>query len=244
MRVPPYAYGQIDPLAFLRFCYIGRSGRKPKSKSAKTNCGEVRSFPTAHRTKPCTPQTDHKNLRVRRCVRVVPTRRSRPLSHAQRRTQFPLANMVRARTSLGASSRAAGGRGDASRLASRVQARFRASRSVSAFHRALATRAIGIARAGDDQATRDAPRRRRRVLRCAMSPSPPRVRRSLGRRAAAAASRRADRAVVLLGFSSVCSRMMMLVWDALRLSSSLDVSLTFSSSLPVSPHPHPIPTAP
>jgi hypothetical protein len=50
--------------------------------------------------------------------------------------------------------------------------------------------------------------------------------------------------VVLLGFSSFCSRMMMLVWDALRLSSSLDVSLTFSSSLPVSPHPHPIPTAP
>ena len=244
MRVPPYAYGQIDPLAFLRFCYIGRSVRKPKSKSAKTNCGEVRSFPTAHRTKPCTPQTDHKNLRVRRCVRVVPTRHSPPLSHAQRRTQFPLANMVRARTSLGASSRAAGGRGDASRLASRVVARFRASRSVSAFHRALATRAIGIARAGDDQATRDAPRRRRRVLRCAMSPSPPRVRRSLGRRAAAAASRRADRAVVLLGFSSFCSRMMMLVWDALRLSSSLDVSLTFSSSLPVSPHPHPIPTAP
>jgi hypothetical protein len=162
----------------------------------------VRSFPTAHRTKPCTPQTDHKNLRVRRCVRVVPTRHSRPLSHAQRRTQFPLANMVRARTSLGASSRAAGGRGDASRLASRVVARFRASRSVSAFHRALATRAIGIARAGDDEATRDAARRRRRVLRCAMSPSPPRVRRSLGRRAAAAASRRADRAVVLLGFSS------------------------------------------
>jgi len=146
MRVPPYAYGQIDPLAFLRFCYIERSVRKPKSKSAKTNCGEVRVFPTAHRTKPCTPQTDHKNLRVRRCVRVVPTRHSRPLSHAQRRTQFPLANMVRARTSLGASSRAAGGRGDASRLASRVQARFRASRSVSAFHRALATRAIGIAR--------------------------------------------------------------------------------------------------
>ena len=244
MRVPPYAYGQIDPLAFLRFCYIGRSVRKPKSKSAKTNCGEVRSFPTAHRTKPCTPQTDHKNLRVRRCVRVVPTRHSPPLSHAQRRTQFPLANMVRARTSLGASSRAAGGRGDASRLASRVVARFCASRSVSAFHRALATRAIWIARAGDDQATRDAPRRRRRVLRCAMSPSPPRVRRSLGRRAAAAASRRADRAVVLLGFSSFCSRMMMLVWDALRLSSSLDVSLTFSSSLPVSPHPHPIPTAP
>lgn len=244
MRVPPYAYGQIDPLAFLRFCNIGRSVRKPKSKSAKTNCGEVRVFQTAHRTKPCTPQTDHKNLRVRRCVRVVPTRRSPPLSHAQRRTQFPLANMVRARTSLGASSRAAGGRGDASRLASRVVARFRASRSVSAFHRALATRAIGIARAGDDQATRDAPRRRRRVLRCAMSPSPPRVRRSLGRRAAAAASRRADRAVVLLGFSSFCSRMMMLVWDALRLSSSLDVSLTFSSSLPVSPHPHPIPTAP
>ena len=208
MRVPPYAYGQIDPLAFLRFCYIGRSVRKPKSKSAKTNCGEVRVFQTAHRTKPCTPQTDHKNLRVRRCVRVVPTRRSRPLSHAQRRTQFPLANMVRARTSLGASSRAAGGRGDASRLASRVVARFRASRSVSAFHRALATRAIGIARAGDDQATRDAPRRRRRVLRCAMSPSPPRVRRSLGRRAAAAASRRADKsygqiAVVLLGFSSL-----------------------------------------
>ena len=244
MRVPPYAYGQIDPLAFLLFCYIGRSVRKPKSKSAKTNCGEVRVFQTAHRTKPCTPQTDHKNLRVRRCVRVVPTRHSRPLSHAQRRTQFPLANMVRARTSLGASSRAAGGRGDASRLASRVVARFRASRSVSAFHRALATRAIGIARAGDDQATRDAARRRRRVLRCAMSPSPPRVRRSLGRRAAAAASRRADRAVVLLGFSSLCSRMMMLVWDALRLSSSLDVSLTFSSSLPVSPHPHPIPTAP
>jgi hypothetical protein len=244
MRVPPYAYGQIDPLTFLLFCYIGHSVENPKSKSAKTNCGEVRSFPTAHRTKPCTPQTDHKNLRVRRCVRVVPTRHSRPLSHAQRRTQFPLANMVRARTSLGASSRAAGGRGDASRLASRVVARFRASRSVSAFHRALATRAIGIARAGDDQATRDAPRRRRRVLRCAMSPSPPRVRRSLGRRAAAAASRRADRAVVLLGFSSVCSRMMMLVWDALRLSSSLDVSLTFSSSLPVSPHPHPIPTAP
>lgn len=111
MRVPPYAYGQIDPFTFLLFPYIGRSVENPKSKSAKTNCGEVRVFPTAHRTKPCTPQTDHKNLRVRRCVRVVPTRRSRPLSHAQRRTQFPLANMVRARTSLGASSRAAGGRG-------------------------------------------------------------------------------------------------------------------------------------
>ena len=143
---PRTRMGKSTHWLFFVFAISDAVSENRKVNLRKQIAAKCASFKTAHRTKPCTPQTDHKNLRVRRCVRVVPTRHSRPLSHAQRRTQFPLANMVRARTSLGASSRAAGGRGDASRLASRVVARFRASRSVSAFHRALATRAIGIAR--------------------------------------------------------------------------------------------------